>query len=914
MQRKILTFIFTALTLWQCGAVLSQDNNVRWSNDPATQVKVVGSFVGLPQSLYFQNPNVSDRVITTQYGNIVIGPSFRPFPHTATQSEVEVTTQTGNANIIFASWNSFGPTFFGTGFTTSTDQGVTWTGNHTMFSPNNGDPAPWVWPSGSTWAGRYGMSVISHGAFSTNNGTSWSTPVAFSPGGGSAFDKNFSAVDDISGSPFFGRAYTVWSDFTGASGWRIRISFTTDGGVSWSPATFVSPTASAGHHHQGCDVKVGPGGDVHVIWANCITNGQNSTEDSLGYARSTDGGVTWVTASNSVADMNGIRASNLFNSIRANGFPRLDIDKTGGPRNGWLYVVAGEKNFTPALDNADIVLMRSSNNGASWTRTRVNQDPSGKLNYMAAVRVDECGGLNVVYYDQRNVTSTQAEVYMSRSFDGGNTWSDLKVSDHSFTPAPIAGLVGGYQGDYIGVTSTGKTVWPFWADNFSGIYQVWTSKVNVGPDLWSKDTWADVGDETNPDTGPMWISQDIWVRTQQDGFANPHQHQNPEYRDSILYPYNPNYIYVMVRNRGGCYASGQLKTYWAKASTGLNWPTQWINYFVGPVLSGNIIHTSMPIISNLAPGDSIIYEIPWFPPNPSDFSSYGADSSHFCLLARIETSPVSPFGMTFPEVASIGANVKNNNNIVWKNVTVVDNFTGPNGPMANGWVTIKNVEREAAVIKLRFYTPKKEHDNPFMKYGKIYVDLGEKLYARWREGGMKGEGIRALEGTTIEVQKLDAYIGEMKMDGEELATIKFGFDLEDQPREGADRFTLQVEQYTRDREGKDQLTGGENFELNTGKKKKGEEENSVVREFTTSAYPNPFNPATTITYALPKASVVNIKVYDILGREVADLVNEFKATGTYSVRFDGDNLASGIYFYTIQAGEFKQTKKLLLVR
>lgn len=914
MQVSKLFSSFALMVLLQIqGTLYAQGEDVRWSVDPSSRVKVSGDYVSLPQSLYFKNPNTQPRTFSTELGDYVIGASFRPFPHTATQSEVEVTTQTGNANIIFASWNSFGPSFFGTGFTTSTDAGVTWSGNHQMFTPNNGDPAPFIWPTGSTWAGRYGTSVISHGAFSTNNGTSWSTPFAFSPGGGGAFDKNFSAVDDISGSPFFGRAYTVWTDFTGPSGWRIRISFTTDGGVTWSPSTFVSPVASAGHHHQGCDVKVGLNGDVHVIWANCVTNGQNSTEDSLGYARSTDGGVTWVTAANNVADMNGIRTSNLFNGIRCNGFPRLDIDKTGGPRNGWIYVVAGEKNFAPALDNSDVVLMRSTNNGASWTRIRVNQDASGVLNYMPALRVDECGGLNVVYYDQRNVTSTQAEVYMSRSFDGGNTWVDLEVSDHSFTPGPIPGLAGGYQGDYIGITSTGKTVWPFWCDNFSGIYQVWTAKVDIGPDLWSKDTWADDGTEVNPDNGPMWISQDIWVRNQQDGFANPHQHQNPEYRDSILYPYNPNYIYVKVRNRGGCLGSGQLKVYWAKASTGLNWPTQWINYFVGPVLSGNLIHTSQPIISNLAPGDSTIFEIPWFPPNPSDFSSYGADSSHFCLLARIETSPIYPHGMTYPEIAPIGANVKNNNGIVWKNITVVDNFTGPNGPMATGWVTIRNVERETAEIKLRFLTPKKDHNNPFLKYGKIYVHLGDRLLERWREGGMKGEGIRYDGERGIEVQKLDAFIDGMKLDPEELHTIKFGFDLENQPAEGKDQFTLQVEQYTGGREGM-QLTGGENFELNTRKKSKGEHGQTDVKEFLTKVFPNPFNPSTTISYALPKDAMVTIKVYDILGKEVATLVNEYKTSGAYSVKFNGDNLASGIYLYKIEAGEFKETKKLLLIR
>lgn len=910
---KLKLFLLTGFIIMCNSAFLfAQNEDVRWSFDPSTQLRVTGDFVPLPQSLYFVNPNTSDRHISTTLGNYVIGPSFRPFPHSATQSEVDVTTQTGSSNIIFAAWNSFGPSFYGTGYTASIDGGVTWAGSHQTFTPNSGDPANWIWPIGSTWAGRFGHSVIQGAAYSNTNGSTWTGQVNFP--GASGFDKNLSAVDDVSGSSYFGRAHTVWTNFSGTYTYRIVISYTTDGGVSWSTAAPVSPPTSPGHHHQGCDVRVGPGGVVHVVWANCTTNGQNSTEDSLGYARSTDGGVTWVFASNHVADMNGIRTSNLVNGIRCNGFPRLDIDKTGGPRNGWLYVVAAEKNFAPALDNSDVVLMRSTDNGATWTRTRVNQDASGKLNYMPAVRVDECGGVNVVYYDQRNVTSTQAEVYLSRSMNGGTTWTDIKASDHSFTPAPIAGLAGGYQGDYIGVTSLGTKVWPFWADNFSGIYQVWTAKIDVGPDLWSKDTWLDDGTEPNPDNGPMWVSQDIWVRTQQDGFANPHQHQNPEYRDSILYPYNPNYIYVMVRNRGGCYASGQLKTYWAKASTGLSWPTQWINYFIGPTLHGNIIHTSMPIISNLAPGDSAIFEIPWFPPNPSDFSGFGSDSSHFCLLARIETSPVSPYGMTFPEGAGIYTNVKNNNNIVWKNITVVDDFTGPNGPMAAGWVTVRNVEREVALVKLRFLTPKKQIDNPFQRYGRIYVDLGEKLYAHWRDGGSRGEGIEPAEGTKIEIVKLDAFISDMKMDAEEMATIKFEFDLFEQPPRGADRFTLQVEQYTQLGTDRELITGGENFELNTAPRIKGEEEQTQVKFFSTNAYPNPFNPVTNISYSLPNDTYVKIKIYDILGKEVAGLVDEFKKKGHHSVKFEAGNLASGIYFYTIQAGEFRQTRKLLLVR
>jgi hypothetical protein len=79
-------------------------------------------------------------------------------------------------------------------------------------------------------------------------------------------------------------------------------------------------------------------------------------------------------------------------------------------------------------------------------------------------------------------------------------------------------------------------------------------------------------------------------------------------------------------------------------------------------------------------------------------------------------------------------------------------------------------------------------------------------------------------------------------------------------------------------------------------------------------YPNPFNPSTTIKYELPRASQVTLSVYDILGREVSVLVNERKDAGVYEVKFDGANYASGVYFYRLQAGDFVQSKRLLLLK
>ncbi len=79
-------------------------------------------------------------------------------------------------------------------------------------------------------------------------------------------------------------------------------------------------------------------------------------------------------------------------------------------------------------------------------------------------------------------------------------------------------------------------------------------------------------------------------------------------------------------------------------------------------------------------------------------------------------------------------------------------------------------------------------------------------------------------------------------------------------------------------------------------------------------YPNPFNPTTTIKYQIPELNFVTLKVFDVLGREVAELVREEKPIGNYEVDFDATGLSSGIYFYKLQANDFTQTKKMILLK
>ena len=79
-------------------------------------------------------------------------------------------------------------------------------------------------------------------------------------------------------------------------------------------------------------------------------------------------------------------------------------------------------------------------------------------------------------------------------------------------------------------------------------------------------------------------------------------------------------------------------------------------------------------------------------------------------------------------------------------------------------------------------------------------------------------------------------------------------------------------------------------------------------------YPNPFNPSTTIRFDVRTSGNVSLKVFDVLGREVEVIVNDFLKLGSYSVQFSGDNLPRGVYYYELRAESFSETKRMLLVK
>lgn len=324
----------------------------------------------------------------------------------------------------------------------------------------------------------------------------------------------------------------------------------------------------------------------------------------------------------------------------------------------------------------------------------------------------------------------------------------------------------------------------------------------ANPDLWSQDKPDDIGNEPNMISSHMFRSEDIWVRKQNDGFANQ-EHENPEFR----WPgFDPNYVYVRIRNRGCTDASsGTVKLYWAKASTALGWPAPWDGSIQNPLMGDSIGNQPTGVIAG---GDFVILEFPWYPPNPADYVGIGSNKSHFCLLSRIETSATSPFGMTFPEGPILSTNVRNNNNIVWKNITVVDEEIDD---LKIAWVTVGNILESASFIKFLFNIElEKKGDKSIFEFGTVTVHLGDKLFKKWQEGDGVGEGIETVGDSSIKVLKDGAHIRNIRLEPNELHTIKVQFKAFKEKNVEDQILKLNLIQYQAI-DGKDTVMGGQQF-------------------------------------------------------------------------------------------------------
>jgi hypothetical protein len=433
--------------------------------------------------IVLQNSSISKIIFDSTF---TIGPSYRVLPSdSVSQTETNITVHPNNQNIIFSAFNTKVVNSYILGTSISTNGGINWYGTNAFapFTNSAFDPAPIIDKNGvmlyiaiSNTTGNFYGAVCS---YSTNYGITWSDKIILQD---RSSDKILAGTDYSMASPYYGRTYAVWSNYL-TFPISASISYTTNSGISWSLPKQIN-TPVAGHYTAGCDLATGINGEVYVCWVSKTTSAP-LIENYIAYTRSTNGGLNWNTTDTAL-DINGIQNS-AFNGwgVRVNSNPRIAVDHSGGPFNGRVYIVTASYNQQPAGSDADIVLCYSSNSGTSWSSgIKVNQDPlnNGKVQFFPAICVDQYGGINVAFYDNRNYPSVgdSCQTFMARSTDGGESWNDFLVSDHAWLVKSEQGSPG-YMGDYIGITATGDKIRPIWFDDKTGIHQAWTCEVSIKP-------------------------------------------------------------------------------------------------------------------------------------------------------------------------------------------------------------------------------------------------------------------------------------------------------------------------------------------------------------------------------------------------------------------------------------------------
>jgi hypothetical protein len=373
----------------------------------------------------------------------------------------------------------------------SNDAGQSWGGALSGAGQlNSGDPSTAISLNGWWYVGDISYNWGQGIAWSTDQGTTWTyVEVASVPqaGGPDILDKNHLCIDIGANSPFEGYLYDSWMNGVGTSPnfFNIEISRSVNHGLTWSAPLNISSADMAGDHDQGVNLSTGPNGEVYAVWS--IYDAWPADEAALGFARSADGGATFIPATRIIDNILGIRLTGTSKNMRVNSFPSMAVDNSNGTYRGNLYVVWANHGVPGINTGSDIsvYMIRSTDGGNTWSAPgKVNQDPSGtgKEHYFPWITCDPANGtLAVIYYDNRNVSATQCETWVSYSYDAGETWQDTKVSDVAFTPGPIPGLAGSYFGDYIGITSNNMKVYPVWTDNRTGRALSYTSPFTLGP-------------------------------------------------------------------------------------------------------------------------------------------------------------------------------------------------------------------------------------------------------------------------------------------------------------------------------------------------------------------------------------------------------------------------------------------------
>jgi hypothetical protein len=301
-----------------------------------------------------------------------------------------------------------------------------------------------------------------------------------------------------------------------------------------------------------------------------------------------------------------------------------------------------------------------------------------------------------------------------------------------------------------------------------------------------KDTWNDTGGEPDALTAreTIWRSPYIWIRNSRDtDLTHQHHHQNPVVGV-------PNWVYVKLHNGGGG-TSGRLKLYWAHASTVLSWPTDWA------------LLTDVPVSSFDAHTTRIV---------EAEWSSLPAEGD-YSLLARW-VSDSDPMG--HPETSDVNGNVRNNNNIAWRNSNIVDLQDKQSVDVS---LTVRNLSRQRATLSFAIRPAKSEIRNSFIRNGRLTVQLDAGLMKAWRGAGTRARGIRVNGSEFVITDPSGATFENFLANGNFIGTLKLRFRK--LPTTPSRSFTIDVAQFTSRRDKPvsaryaPEVSGGISYEIHT---------------------------------------------------------------------------------------------------
>jgi hypothetical protein len=310
---------------------------------------------------------------------------------------------------------------------------------------------------------------------STNGGVAWSTGagIGFSPPRKNQ-DKEW-LIADMTNSPYRNNLYVSWTEFdlygsaSTSDSSRILFSRSTDAGITWSTPVRLSDRAGdcidEDNTVEGAVPAVGPNGEVYTAWSGPI---------GIMFDRSTNGGITWGQDVFVSAQPGGWDFM-IPGIYRANGMPITVCDISNSPYRGTVYVNWSDQRN--GLDNTDVFLSKSTDGGNTWTPAKmVNDDILGTAahQFFTWMTVDQTTGyIYCVFYDRRNASANATDVYVARSTNGGETFTNFKVSQSSFTPTS-----GTFFGDYTCIAAYNRKIYPIWMRLDGSALSVWTAIIN----------------------------------------------------------------------------------------------------------------------------------------------------------------------------------------------------------------------------------------------------------------------------------------------------------------------------------------------------------------------------------------------------------------------------------------------------